>query len=123
MMKELASNLLVEDNVVDAKTHARYMQEAKLVAKKNQEDLRRIEMELEKQRNETLESLRPRVKVQRTDVVKIEQFFDENGQRINRITIPDEMIRKWEPSKLWLSRQHLLPPKPPGFDDLPYEKI
>lgn len=123
MMKELATSLLVPDNVVDDRTHAKYMQEAKIVAKKNTEDLRRIELELERQRNQALDAFRPRERVQRTDVIKTESFFDESGKRSSRVTVPNAMVRDWQPSKLWLERQHLLPPKPPGFDDLPYEKI
>uniref|UniRef100_A0A914YHJ6 Vps72/YL1 N-terminal domain-containing protein n=1 Tax=Panagrolaimus superbus TaxID=310955 RepID=A0A914YHJ6_9BILA len=123
MMKELATSLLVEDNVVDDRTHARYIKEAKLVAKKNQEDLRRIELELEKQRNETLEFLRPKNRIERTDVIRTKEYFDENGERIRQIFIPNDSIHVWQPSEIWLSQQHLMSPKPSDFDKLSPEKV
>uniref|UniRef100_A0A7E4URL4 YL1 domain-containing protein n=1 Tax=Panagrellus redivivus TaxID=6233 RepID=A0A7E4URL4_PANRE len=122
MLKELSKTQIVPENAVDAKTQERYLKEAALVAKKNREDLVRIESEMERVRNETLTSYGPKVREQKEGMVVIKHYYDEEGRPCRSLMTP-EMPKPLVPSQHWLDCQKKLPPKPEGFDDLPYERV
>uniref|UniRef100_A0A7E4W9Y8 YL1 domain-containing protein n=1 Tax=Panagrellus redivivus TaxID=6233 RepID=A0A7E4W9Y8_PANRE len=123
MYKKMKTARVVEANVVDEETQARYMKEAVLVAQKNRADLVRIDSEIERVRSETLIVNAPKAHVHREDTVITKHYYDENGNPRRALYMPEGMWKPLQPSQLWLDRQKLLPPKPEGFDDMPYERV
>ena len=123
LMKELATNLMVEDNIVDSKTHALYLAEAQEVAIKNKADLLRIEEQLARRREEDLAAFKPIIRERRQDVVRLQRGFTKDGKFIKRLTIPEKDVKDHSPSQAWIEKQHLMPPKPEGFDHMKPEIV